>query len=101
MIGGRLRAEDLGGWFGYFRDPDHGRGYDDQEDGTDGDDGSGKFRRGDDERGEEDVDEGGLEEDNPAELHELVVAETRHRPADEDEEQDEDHEFCDGRCPCG
>lgn len=47
----------------------------------------------DDECSEEDVDEGGLEEDDPAEFHELIVAEARDCPADEDEEVDEYEEF--------
>ncbi len=39
---------------------------------------------------QEDVDEGGFKEDDPTEIHELVVAEARNGPANEDEEEDED-----------
>ena len=44
---------------------------------------------GEDDRGEENVDERDLEEEDPAEPHQLIVAEARQRPAhpDEDEEQ--------------
>ena len=40
-------------------------------------------------RGDENVDEGDLEKEDPAELHQLVVTEARDRPADQDEEQNE------------
>src|SRR5581483_10107314 len=42
-----------------------------------------------DTRGEDDVDEGDFEKVNPAEAHELVVAETRQRPAHPDEEKEQ------------
>ena len=45
---------------------------------------------GHDDGGEEDVDEGGFEEDDPAEVHELIKAEAGDGPADEDEEEDEE-----------
>ena len=40
-----------------------------------------------------DVDESGFEEDDPSEVHQLVVAETGDRPANEDEEENEDGDF--------
>ena len=50
-------------------------------------------RNGEDESGDEDVDESGFEEDDPTEVHQLVVAETGDSPANEDEEEDEDGDF--------
>ncbi len=81
-------AERFGFFFGNFGDPDHRQRQDDEQDETDGDDRSGELRSGEDQGGEEDVDKGGFEKDDPAEFHQLIVAETRHGPADEDEEED-------------
>ena len=50
-------------------------------------------RNSEDEGGDEDVDESGFEEDDPSKVHELVVAEARNRPANENEEEDEDGNF--------
>ena len=52
-----------------------------------------QLRRGDDEGGEEDIDERGFEKNHPAKFHELVITEPRHGPTDEDEEQDEADQF--------
>lgn len=92
-IDNALCAKDLRSFLRNLGHPDDGDGEGDENDGTDSDDGTGKFRGGEDECGEKNVDERGLEEDDPAELHQLVIAEPRHGPTDEDEEQDEYNEF--------
>ena len=50
-------------------------------------------RNSEDESGDEDIDESGFEEDDPSKVHQLVVAEAWNRPANENEEEDEDGNF--------
>src|SRR5436305_11466839 len=47
----------------------------------------------DDERGEEDVHERDFEEEDPAEQHQLIVAEAGQRPAHPDEDEEERGDF--------
>ena len=46
-------------------------------------------QKGQDQGGQHDVGQGHLEEDDPAQFHQLVVTETRHRPTHDDEEDDD------------
>lgn len=46
-----------------------------------------------DSRGKKDVDDSQFKEDHPTEFHHLVIAETRKRPPNPDEEEGEKEEF--------
>ena len=86
---------DLTFRFTHLRHVDDGGGGGDEQYGTDAENGRGEFVRAgsDDESGEENIDQSGLEENHPAEAHELVVAETWNGPAHEDKEQNEGDHF--------
>ena len=78
----KSRTDGFWFFFGNFGNPNDGSGDDCEEDEAESDDHGSSGGVSDDESSEENIDEGRFEEDDPAKFHELVIAETRHRPAD-------------------